>query len=96
MYVATSVQPGKKSSTVRKLVAPPRGSGTAVQHPPPGLKQQPTQAAGVGLNRMPDAASVSQQQAAAQQRAAKAELASLATQLQTKNSQLNKADAAVR
>ena len=96
MYVATNVQPGRKSSTVRKLVPPPRGNGTAVQQLSPGLKQQPPQAAEVGLNGKPDAASVSQQQAAAHRRAAKAELASLATQLQTKNSQLSKADAAIR
>lgn len=96
MYVATNVRPGKKSSVVRKMDSPPRGNGTAVQQPPFGLKQQPTQAAEVGLKGKPDAASVSQQQAAAHRRAAKAELASLATQLQTKSSQLSKADAAIR
>lgn len=84
MYVATTLKPGEESSSaMRMMVLPPRQKGAAaVQQAASPAKAETT--------------SETQQKAAADNRAIRAELASTASQLQTKKSQLKQADAAIR
>jgi len=89
MFVATTVKPGQKSSSaVRKMVPPPRQNGI------PAVQQHQSKQSVAPA--MPEAASLAQQREAAHNRAVRAELASVTSQLQTKNSQLSRADAALR
>jgi len=94
MYIATTVKPGQQgSSAVRRMVPPPRGNGAQKRM---AIKQLSKQTAEMEPSTQHEAASVTQQKAAAQNRAVRAELASLTTQLKSKNSQLSKADTALR
>ncbi|DBB01048.1 TPA: hypothetical protein ACH3X1_000948 [Trebouxia sp. C0004] len=97
MYIATTVKPGPKgSSAVRRMVAPLRGNGAAAMQKPLAFKQLSKQTAELEPSTQHEAASVTQQKSAAHNRAVRAELASLASQLKSKNSQLSKADTALR
>lgn len=97
MYIAKTVKPGQKdASAVHRMVAPPRGSGAAAQQKSLVIKQHSKQTAEIEPSTQHEAASVIQQNAAAQNRAVRAELASLATQLKSKNSQLSKVDTELR
>ena len=94
MYIATSVKPGQKgSSAVRRMVPPPRGNGAQKRM---AIEQLSKQTVEMEPSAQYEAASVTQQKAAAQNRAVRAELASLTTQLKSKSSQLSKADNALR
>ena len=92
MYVATVVKPGQKAlPAVRKMVPPPRqGNAVPVQQSEPPQKQPQQVELAAHRPRVVD------QKAAAQNRAMRAEIASMASELQTKNAQLSKADAAFR
>ncbi len=94
MYIATTVKPGQEgSSAVRRMVPPPRGIGAQKRT---AIKQLSKQTVEMEPSAQHEAASVTQQKAAAQNRAVRAELASLTTQLKSKNSQLSKTDTALR
>ena len=94
MYIATTVKPGQKgSSAVRRMVPPPRGNDAQKQV---AIKQLSKQTVEMESSAQHEGASVTQQKAAAQNRAVRAELASLTTQLKSKNSQLSKTDTALR
>ena len=91
MSVASIIQPGQKiPPVVRKLVPPPR-QGSAVQQPAQQHTGRQQHAAAL---KQP--AAVSHHNAAANDRAVRAEMASMASEVQTKNKQLSKANAAVR
>lgn len=97
MYIATTVMPGQKgASAVRRMVPPPRGNGSAAMQKSLVIKQHSKKTAEMEPSTQHEAASVTQQKAAAHNRAVRAELASLATQLKSKNSQLSKVDTALR
>ena len=94
MHVAPVVKPGQKAlPAVRKMVPPPRHCNAmpVQQSDPQHMKPQRVEAA---AQKQPS--HVVDQRAAAQNRAVRAEIASMASELQTKNAQLNKADAALR
>lgn len=86
MQVARFVKPGQRDPPVHKMVPPPRqGRATAQQ------LIRTEQEAG---RRHPVA--LVEQRTSAHNRAVRAEMASMATELQTKKSQLGKADIALR
>ena len=93
MQVARLVKPGQQAPLVHKMVPPPRqGKATVAQQP---LQQQVVlQNEQTAAQRQP--AAVLEQRNSAHNRAIRAEMASMASELQTKKAQLGKADAALR
>ena len=92
MPVARVVKPGHQAPLVHRMVSPPRqGKATMAHQPPQQLVLQKEQ---TSAQRQP--AAVVEQRNSAHNRAVRAEMASMASELQTKRAQLGKADAALR
>lgn len=92
MPVARVVKPGHHAPLVHRMVSPPRqGKATMAHQPPQQLVLQKEQ---TSAQRQP--AAVVEQRNSAHNRAVRAEMASMASELQTKRAQLGKADAALR
>lgn len=93
MQVARVVTPGQQVPLAHRMVPRPRQGKAIVAHQPPqqGSVLQNEQGA---AQRQP--AEVMEQRNSAHDRAIRAEMASVASELQTKKAQLGKADAALR
>lgn len=93
MQVARVVTPGQQVPLAHRMVPRPRQGKAIVAHQPPqqGSVLQNEQGA---VQRQP--AEVMEQRNSAHNRAIRAEMASVASELQTKKAQLGKADAALR
>ncbi|KAL3141254.1 hypothetical protein ABBQ38_003594 [Trebouxia sp. C0009 RCD-2024] len=86
MQVARFVKPGQRDPPIHKLVPPPRQGKAAAQQLVRTEKEAGQRHPAAGL----------EQRTSAHNRAVRAEMASMATELQTKKSQLGKADIALR
>lgn len=88
MYVATSVMPGQKVSPPVRMTVPPRPKhdSTSMQQAQQKQPAAPARAESAPLS----------QKAAADNRVVRAELAAVTSQLQSKSTQLSRADAAMR
>ena len=93
MQVARVIKPGQQAPLVHRMVPPPRQGKATMAHQPP-QQQVVLQNEQIAAQRQP--AAVVEQRNSAHNRAVRAEMASMASELQTKKSQLGKADAALR
>ena len=93
MQVARVVKPGEQAPLLHRMVPPPRQGKAITAHQPP-QQQVVLQDEQTAARRQP--AAVVEQRTSAHNRAVRAEMASMASELQTKKAQLGKVGAALR